>query len=79
MNNINVGDSYYTIESDHKTLLELKVSNVEHRGNENLIFLTSDNNCDYWNGAYSVSDSNIGKFIFASKEEAIEATKTYKK
>ncbi len=29
MNNINVGDSYYTIESDHKTLLELKVSNVE--------------------------------------------------
>ena len=39
MNNINVGDSYYTIESDHKTLLELKVSNVEHRGNENLIFL----------------------------------------
>lgn len=79
MNNINVGDSYYTIESDHKTLLELKVSNVEHSGNENLIFLTSDNNCDYWNGAYSVSDSNVGKLIFASKEDAIEAIKAYKK
>lgn len=79
MKNINIGDNYYTIESDHKTLLELKVSDVKEKGNENLIFLTSNNEGDFWNGAYSVSDSNIGKIIFASKEDALNAVNSYKK
>lgn len=78
MENLNVGDIYYNIESDHKTLLELKVSKVEDLGNEKLIFFTSNNNCDFWNGAYSVSEDKIGKFIFNSKEEALKATEEYK-
>ncbi|MEN8076393.1 hypothetical protein ABFP60_05475 [Clostridioides difficile] len=79
MDEINVGDVYYILESDHKTLLELTVSKIGQDGDETLIFFTSKNSCDFWNGAYSVSEYNIGKFIFPTKEDAIRASQEYKK
>lgn len=79
MVNVNVGDVYYLIESDHRTLLQLTVSKVTQDGDESLIFFTSKNDGDFWNGAYSVSERNIGKFIFASKEEAIRYSEDYRK
>ena len=71
MKAINVGDKYYLVEADGKTLLELTVKNVLEKDNIRLIFFISDNSCDFWNGAYSVEESNIGQFIFSSKEEAL--------
>lgn len=79
MDEINVGDVYYILESDHKTSLELTVSKIGQDGDEKLIFFTSENSCDFWNGAYSVSEYNIGKFIFPTKEDAIRASQEYKK
>ena len=79
MYEINVGDTYYTIESDNKTLLKLIVSKIGYDGDERLLFLISENFCDFWNGAYSVSEYNIGKFIFPSKEEAINFIEKSKK
>lgn len=38
MNNINAGDTYYTIESDHRTLLKLTVVKVGYDGDERLIY-----------------------------------------
>ena len=38
MNTINVGDTYYTIESDHRTLLKLTVVKVGYGGDERLIY-----------------------------------------
>ena len=78
MNTINVGDTYYTIESDHRTLLKLTVVKVGYDGDERLIFLASENFCDFWNGAYSVSEYNIGKFIFQSEEDDIKSVEKYK-
>lgn len=73
MNDINVGDKYYLLEEDHKHVLELTVNRLEEKDGTELIFFMSDNACDFWNGAYSVEESNIGKFIFASEEEALSS------
>lgn len=71
MREFNVGDKYYFLEPDNKHVVDLTVLKVEEKDGKRLIFFISDNTCDYWNGAYSVDESNIGKFIFSSKDEAL--------